>query len=132
MVVEVDGVLYAARAGHKDDVLYKTDTVAPADSFNWDQIPVETGATADPAAGAQLANIVVPAGKRWLFIGGYGSIVTDGTGANRYLYMTVKHDGTNTTVRFAHATAMTASLTWILSLSPAALNSVDDGAMTAV
>jgi hypothetical protein len=41
------------------------DPIRQYSAFNWDSIPVKTGVTADPAAGAQLAAVTVPASKRW-------------------------------------------------------------------
>lgn len=42
-----------------------TNPIRLVNPGGWDSYPVLTGATADPAAGAQLAAVTVPASKRW-------------------------------------------------------------------
>jgi hypothetical protein len=58
-------------------------------AFNWDSIPVRVGVTADPAAGADAAAVVVPAGKRWLFYGGVVQLVAAAVAITRTYYMWV-------------------------------------------
>jgi len=66
-----------------------------AAKFNWDAIPVKTGATADPAPGAQLAAITVPAGRRWLFCEISVTLTCDATVANRWVNLGIKTNGTH-------------------------------------
>ena len=51
--------------------------------FDWDAIAIKAGTTADPAAGAQLATITVPANRRWQFWGIELVLVADAGGADR-------------------------------------------------
>ena len=82
---------------------------------NWDQITIKSGATADPAAGAQLASITVPAGKRWKFVSLEATLVTDATVATRYFLVTYYMDGTNITYQTLAGVNITASLTRVQS-----------------
>lgn len=61
--------------------------------FSWDAFPVKVGTTT-PAVGADF-NLTVPAGKRWLFLGWAGVLVTDANVANRLVYVQCTADGTN-------------------------------------
>ena len=80
--------------------------------FNWDLVPVKTGVTANPAAGAaSVATITVPAGKRWKVLRFFFSFVTAADVANRYVYASIKDDGTNVTDECISSIAQTASLT---------------------
>lgn len=83
--------------------------------FNWDALPVLEDSTANPAAGSDLADITVPTGKRWLYLGGYCSLVNDANVANRYMTVTVKVGGTNTHATFINNTAMTANGTYYIT-----------------
>ena len=75
-----------------------------AGQFDWDSIPLVTKLSADPAAGAQIANLVVPAGKRWLWYGGRFALVTDGTVINRTAQWYCQPDGTTTLMYVPHST----------------------------
>ncbi len=68
-----------------------------SEAFNWDAIPVKSGATADPAAGANPVALTIPAGKKWLFLGGRNTIVCSADAANRQPILDVRVDGTNQT-----------------------------------
>jgi hypothetical protein len=81
-----------------------------ARAFNWDSIPVKTGATADPAAGANPADVTVPAGKRYLLLAARNQIVCDATVITRYPTLLVLPDGTNEIRRYV-GTGSTASQT---------------------
>ena len=83
------GYLYTGRKGKNGWELFK------ARAWSWGELPVSAGVTADPAAGAQIADITVPTGKRWLFLGAYCTIVCDANAANRVPHCDVLTDGTN-------------------------------------
>ena len=63
--------------------------------FSWGLIPVKVGVTANPVAGAEYTPITVPAGKKWLFLGFAGQLVTQAGGGNRYPRLRIAPDGTN-------------------------------------
>jgi len=64
------------------------------EAFSWDSIKVSMGVTADPAAGAQIADIVVPAGMRRLYYQFQATIVCDATVANRIPVLRTLVNGT--------------------------------------
>jgi hypothetical protein len=94
----------------------------------WDSYSVLTGVTADPAAGAAVPTITVPAGKRWVFLGARVQLVDDATVANRYMYISIAHDGTNTDQRVQSPSAMVASYTSDWNFTPTNLASISNGA----
>lgn len=89
---------------------------------DWDKITVTTAATADPAAGADLADITVPANKVWKYIGGYCSLVNDANVANRYMTVSFRPDGTNPTGVLMNTGAMVASGTYYITEAALAAN----------
>jgi len=122
-VIKSGGYMYAANKTDDGYDLYRTFD-------DWGAIPVSTGATADPAAGANPATITVPAGKRWQFIAWRAILVNDATVANRYLTATVTPDGTNYTRRFFSVQAQPASTTHIYVLHPGTPGEVYDAGNT--
>lgn len=110
-----DGYMYAGEKSDQEYILYRTSCV------DWSRIKTITIAgTVNPAAGADPAAVTVPAGKRWLLLGMYFAMVTDANAANRYPYLTVRHDGTNATSYFGASTPQTASLTQNWGFAPGA------------
>lgn len=102
-VVRSGGYYYAAYKTSDGFDLYRT-------LATWEALPMSVGSTADPAAGAQLANITVPAGKRWLVLGLSYQITTDANVADRQPTLVFRADGTNTTSAVG-TPVITASLT---------------------
>ena len=103
-----EGYLYTGKRGRNGWELYKTWMGV----VGWDLMPVISGATANPAAGANPNGFTVPAGKRYLFMGASFSLVTDANVANRTVSGTIAYDGgviAHTAV--ISTTAQTASLT---------------------
>lgn len=92
--------------------------------WTWDGIAVITAATADPAAGSNPAAVGPAANRRWLFLGGAASLVTDATVISRYPLVVELGDGTNTSGRFLENAAHTASLTVIHSIGAHGIVSV--------
>jgi len=90
-------------------------------SFNWDLLPMMVTATANPAAGADAATIVVPAGKRWVVLSFSQSMVTAVAVANRYPYVQHRTAGGAILGQYMAATPQTASLTvgWSFGNNPA-------------
>lgn len=64
-------------------------------AFSWDSRPVLTGVTADPAAGAQIPDIVVPAGKRWRIQSVFFQVVNAAAAANRFSTVYMLSDAAN-------------------------------------
>jgi len=91
-------------------------------SFNWDALPVKTGATADPGAATDPAEITFA--KRTLFMGGRCSIVRDATPANIYAYLNIKRDATNVDNALWHGTAITANQTVAVDICAGVVNFV--------
>lgn len=60
---------------------------------DWDSITVATVSTADPAAGANIAPIIVPAGEEWRLECIQCTITADATVANRIPYLYIEYDG---------------------------------------
>ena len=79
--------------------------------FSWGLIPVKVGVTADPVAGAQIANIVVPANKRWVVQSLEATCVADATVVNRQPHLIIRTDGTNTTYETNVGASVAASQT---------------------
>lgn len=104
------GYLYAALETDDGHDMFRTFA-------GWETVAISTTATANPAAGAQLATVTVPAGKRHLLLSGKTSVVTDANVANRYFILVIKRDGTNTDAIYAQGSAITASLTRSVSFS---------------
>jgi len=79
----------------------------PCDMFNtWDSVTPKTVTTPDPAAGLNPADIVVPAGKRYLILGAVCTMVADATVVNRYANVQISPDGvTFTTLQVGNAIA---------------------------
>jgi len=86
-----------------------------ARAFNWDSIPVKTGSTADPAAGAQLAAITVAAGKRMILYSMEATIVADATVATRIFFAYIRINGADTTYASLGGLNITASQTKLQS-----------------
>ena len=91
-----EGYLYTGKRGRNGWELYKTWMGV----VGWDLMPVISGATADPAAGASPAAVTVPAGKRWLLIGGACVYDVSADAATRLPAVVIKSDGTNTTGQY--------------------------------
>jgi hypothetical protein len=111
-VIKSGGYAYAAKPTDDGYDLYRTFD-------DWGAILVTT-ATLTPAAGADIAAIAVPAGKRWLFVGLGGQLVADANVANRNVYMQYKPDGTNIQSNNWCAQVQTAGQTHTYRLTPAA------------
>lgn len=77
----------------------------------WDDVGVQEGVTADPAANTNPAAVTVTTGQRWLLISASATIVTDANAANRYPYLEITSDGTNAIDEYMATTPTTASLT---------------------
>ena len=77
----------------------------------WDWITIKTAATADPAAGADPAEITVPAGRKWLFLGLSGTLVSDVTAVTRVPQCNIKIDGTNIIIKIVNVTGQTQGYT---------------------
>ena len=101
-----DGYCYCGPVrGSSGDEVYRTP------SSDWGQAPLIQGATADPAAGAEIATITVPVGKKWKLYSIHATLVSDATVANRYPYINIAPDGTNILLIARSSVAQTASLT---------------------
>lgn len=88
--------------------------------FDWSKVPPLSAATADPAAGADVATITVPAGKIWLFLGCYCTVTNDANAGNRLPNLKIG-DGTGTVKSFMSPTAITQSLSNVaISFAPGA------------
>jgi len=87
-VVRSGGYMYAANRTDDGYDLYRTFD-------SWDAIPVSTGATADPAAGASPVAVTVSAGERWLLLGGICLATVSADVLTRNVQITVLGDGTN-------------------------------------
>jgi hypothetical protein len=90
--------------------------------FNWGAIPVKTGVTADPAAGANPVEITFVG--RCLFISGSNTIVCDATVVNRRATLAVKRDATNIDQTLWQGTAITASQTTVTNIVRGVVSSV--------
>lgn len=77
----------------------------------WDDVGVQEGVTADPAANTNPAAVTVTTGQRWLLISAAATMVTDATEANRYPYLEILSDGTNAIDKYMATSPITASLT---------------------
>ena len=100
------GYLYTGKQGRNGWELYKTW----AGIVEWDLISPKIQVGANPGAGLDAAVITVPAGKRWLLIAAYFTIVTSVAVADRYPYLTVtQQSGSAYTI--SAQTPVTASLT---------------------
>lgn len=77
--------------------------------FDWDALGVKVGATADPAAGSEPAEITFA--KRTLFLGGLNVIVADATVINRLAHLDIKTDGTTVDREYYGPAMITASQT---------------------
>ncbi len=108
------GYWYALLHTTEGEELYRTW------SGSWDDIPVTVAVTADPAAGANLAAITVPAKKRWLFLGSMHSVVTDATVVTRQPFVRFARNGTNTDQEIVSPNGITASLTAYVTFGDAA------------
>jgi hypothetical protein len=93
-----------------------------AGKFNWDAIPVKTGVTADPAAGAQIASVTVPAGKRYLLISMQATCVADATVQTRTPNTSIYMDGTVIAFTSANGLGVTASQTKVQSFMANGIN----------
>lgn len=88
----------------------------------WEWLPVKTGVTADPAAGADPVAVTVPAGKRWLILIVSSQLVNDATGITRYPYLEVMSDGINVDARYMQSVGLTASQTGNFTVVSGATN----------
>ena len=84
--------------------------------FNWDSIPVKE-TTVAPAVGADFT-LTVPAGKKWLFYGWRGVLVTDANVANRTVLVDIAPDGTAQIANAVFAQAQAATQTHIYYFIP--------------
>jgi len=89
------------------------DTARP--TVIWDSLPMKVGLTADPAAGAQIADIVVPAGKRWRVFEIQATLVASAAVANRYYTLQMYLDGVNASFVGLNGLVITASQTRVQS-----------------
>ena len=107
------GYIYTGKRGRTAWELYKT-----AEPFYWDKVPMSTGVTNDPAAGANHATVTVPDGVRWRLHSFCGTLVSSATGGNRYPRIWTTIDGTIVNLFAGTANAQTASLTvpWIFRI----------------
>ena len=90
---------------------------------DWNMCHPVTALTANPAAGAQIADVVVPAGERWLFLGCEFSCVNAAAAATRTPQLLILPDGTNEALRYQDATGAIISETFKCSFSPGAQSS---------
>lgn len=99
----------------------------------FDDMIVRTGATADPAAGADPAAVTVTTGERWLLLSCACTMVTSADAANRYPYLVITHDGTNAIDRYMATTPTTASLTQTITFGGGATGgAIGDGLMYSI
>jgi hypothetical protein len=107
-VIKSGGYMYAANKTDDGYDLYRTFD-------SWDAIPVSIGVTADPAAGAQITAVAVPAGKRWLLLGFQNEIVASADVANRNANVYISMDGANNFYISNALLTVTASQTKLIS-----------------
>lgn len=88
---------------------------------DWDAVGMIRATTADPAAGAQLAVVTVPAGKRMKIYSAEATVVCDATVANRYFTLYVRMNGTDNTYITNAGLTITASQTKIQSFKSGSL-----------
>jgi hypothetical protein len=105
------GYLYTGRQGKNGWELYKTP------GGMWDQIKVSTGVTVDPAVNTAIS-LTVPAGKRWLFLGGEAFFTSDATAHTHTARITFARDGTNIDLTFGSTVTQAQSLVYGYDFSP--------------
>lgn len=89
------------------------------EEFSWDGIRAREGLTEDPAAGAQLAVITVPANKKWLFMNAHSTIICSAAVATRacYIIMRATNGGLRTFTMYGN-NSITATLVRGTSFCP--------------